>query len=173
MRPGVFMDRMVLTGILLILLRTLSPAQDDPYSRGTKNLIAGEYRQAVRAFTEAIGTRPDDPEVYNGRGYAYSRLKLYRDAIADYTKAIQLDPKNVKAYNRRGLVRSQLKEYHEAIKDYTRVLEMRPNSAGIWYFRALAKIFSGDKEGGYSDLKNAKRLGYQGADAAMQKYCSE
>ncbi len=157
--------------VVLLFITASLHAQSEAFERGNKNLQSENFKQAVIDFTHAIEENPDDPEAYNARGFAYSRIARYDEAIADYSEAIRLDPKNVKAYNRRGLVRNAMKDFKGAIEDYSRVLEMRPNSAGIWYFRGLAKILSGDKSGGCSDLHKARELGLEYVEESIKKYC--
>jgi len=50
-------------------------------------------------------------------------------------------------------------------------LEINPDNDMVLYNRGLAKIESGQKEGGCSDLKKAGELGFTPADVAFKKSC--
>src|SRR5689334_867007 len=63
----------------------------------------GDFRGAVRAFTEAMGADPKDAALHNNRGYVLAALREYPQAIRDFDEAIRLDPRCAGAFNNRGL----------------------------------------------------------------------
>jgi len=58
---------------------------------------AGQYQQAVQAYTEALKYSPNDDSIFTRRGNAYRELKECKKASTDYTKALELNPLNVEA----------------------------------------------------------------------------
>lgn len=91
--------------------------------------------QAIAAYTQAIGLRPDDAMTYNNRGIAYADQKQYELALADYTKAIELNPGYAEAYYNRGTVYYELQQYGLALADHTKAIELNPDDADTYYNR--------------------------------------
>ncbi|MFN7657507.1 MAG: tetratricopeptide repeat protein, partial [Dolichospermum sp.] len=141
----------------------LDPKNAEYYSvRGMQDVILGEYKKAIKDFTEAI--RLDDKSVfyYGYRGIAYSGLKQYKQAISDLTETIRRDPKNAPytmqglrysefkdikgflsgytgfmsiAYRTRGGIYYELKEYKLAIDDYTQAIKIDSQNANSYAIR--------------------------------------
>lgn len=61
------------------------------YGRGTENLQAGRYKQAIDDFSMAIRMNPNYKEAYRSRGFAHSMLGFELGAAADLQKAKQLE----------------------------------------------------------------------------------
>jgi tetratricopeptide (TPR) repeat protein len=64
---------------------------------------AGDFREAIADFNQALARDADFAEAYNNRGYAYLGLLDYVRATADFTEAIRRLPPFAPAYNNRGL----------------------------------------------------------------------
>jgi formylglycine-generating enzyme required for sulfatase activity len=101
---------------------------DNWFAQGMSKYEAGEYKDAIADFTEAI--QLDDLHVgaYLQRGQAYTSLGKYQHAIDDYSKAIELKSDSAKAYNYRGNAYRELGEPKRAIADYDRALSIDPNA---------------------------------------------
>ena len=54
---------------------------------------AGDFAEAVKAYSEAIRRDPSDARGYNNRAAALSKLVALPDALKDAEEAIRLDPK--------------------------------------------------------------------------------
>lgn len=52
---------------------------------------AGQYREPIAEFNEAIRISPGFALAYNGRGFAWFHLRDYAAAIEDLTQAIRLN----------------------------------------------------------------------------------
>ena len=57
-----------------------------------------KYKEAIDAFSSVLETEPDNADVYNNMGVAYSCVGDYEQAVNYYTKAIELDPELAQAY---------------------------------------------------------------------------
>ena len=57
---------------------------------GRRTAYLGEYREAVRIFTEAIYKHPEDPRMYRHRGHRYLTLRLFDMALSDFRNAESL-----------------------------------------------------------------------------------
>lgn len=82
------------------LVKNLEAAQSD-YERdpddadsiiwlGRRLAYTGDYRAAIRTFSEGIGKHPDDPRMYRHRGHRYITVREFDRAIADLEKAAAL-----------------------------------------------------------------------------------
>ena len=58
----------------------------------------GKYKECIDAFSSVLETEPDNAEVYNNMGVAYSCLGDFEHAENIYTKAIALAPDMAQAY---------------------------------------------------------------------------
>ena len=69
---------------------TLQRATASPTS-GVALLRAGNYEEAIEAFTDYIASQPNQPSHYRNRAEAYQALGRRSEAQADYTRVAQLD----------------------------------------------------------------------------------
>ncbi len=99
------------------------------FSTGVNKFEKGDYRGAIKDYTQAIKINPNDAQTYNSRGFAHFILQDYRGAIEDFTQAIKINPNDAKIYNNRGFAHFILKDYRGAIKDFTQAIKINPNYA--------------------------------------------
>lgn len=57
---------------------------------GRRTAYMGEYREAVRIFTEGVYKHPEDPRMYRHRGHRYITLRKFDLALADFASAEDL-----------------------------------------------------------------------------------
>ena len=57
---------------------------------GRRLAYTGDYRAAIRVFSEGIAKHPDDARMYRHRGHRYITIREFRRAIADLEKAAAL-----------------------------------------------------------------------------------
>ena len=57
-----------------------------------------KYKEAIDAFHSVLETEPDNADIYNNLGVAYSCLANFEQAENYYVKAIELDPELAQAY---------------------------------------------------------------------------
>src|SRR5580704_328875 len=89
----------------LSLFALNASAKEDPFERGDAAIDAGNYPEAVGAYTEAIKDNPTKARGYISRSIAYDLLNESDKALQDATKAIELEPKNPEGYDARGWVK--------------------------------------------------------------------
>ena len=58
----------------------------------------GKYKEAIDAFSSVLETEPDNANVYNNMGVAYSNTGDFEHSENCYVKAIELDPELAQAY---------------------------------------------------------------------------
>lgn len=148
---------------------------------GAKNLIwlgrrtayLGEYRDAVRVFTEGVFKHSEDPRMYRHRGHRYITLRLFDYAISDFEKAEVLmrrmddivEPDGLP--NELGIPTSTLKSnvwYHLGLAhyvkgDYNKAIRAYENALNLdltddmeiatlyWYYMALKRSGQDEKAG--------------------------
>lgn len=83
---------------------------------------------AIADFNASIELNPNEAEVYNDRGAAFSMLDKPEQAIPDYSTAIKLRPNFFWPYNNRCLEYRKLGRKDDAIKDCKKALELDPQA---------------------------------------------
>lgn len=57
---------------------------------GRRTAYAGDYREAIRIYTEGLSQFPDDARFYRHRGHRYISIREFESAIQDFEKAATL-----------------------------------------------------------------------------------
>lgn len=144
---------------------------------GDAKFKKGDYAGAVADYTLAINLEPG-PDAYYKRAVAKQELQDYYGATNDYKAIISSDKKTDFAYigdvymNYSTILIKQ-KKYSEAIPFLTNIISKggSPKLAPALYYRGIAKINSGDKDGGCTDLSKSGELGYKDAYDEIKKNC--
>lgn len=140
-------------GIFILLCLMACESDEDKagrfYLMGNEELQAGNYKEAIRLYTESINKSPDFKEVWNNRGVAYYKDKQYTLAINDYTHAIkQIDSYFFDAWRNRADAHYDAGMLEEAMKDINFLGEAWPDSAFVHFKAGL--IFVAGKEYRYA-----------------------
>ncbi len=98
---------------------------------GNKFLQAGQFDEAINAYTEAINIDPTDHVFYSNRSAAYLSKGDASSARADAEKCVEISPNWAKGHSRKGAALHALKEYEEAITAYQTGLAIAPTDAGL------------------------------------------
>ena len=132
---------------------------------GRRTAYLGEYREAVRIFTEGIYKHPADPRMYRHRGHRYLTLRMFDMALSDFRNAENLmknmadriEPDGLP--NSQGIPTSTLKsnvwyhmglahyvkgDFHDAIDTYEKALELELSddmkvALLYWHYMALKR----------------------------------
>jgi tetratricopeptide (TPR) repeat protein len=110
-------------------------------------------------------------EKYCKKGDEKFQDQNFQTAIDYYSKAIKIDPKFAEAYLKRGRSKGELHEYVAQFVDCRKAIEINPSYAEAYYNRGIAKIKSDQNDGGCSDFKKAKDLGYKNAIEQLNINC--
>ena len=135
-----------LIGGLLVVLSIFSCESDETkgarfFIKGNEALNKGEYKEAIRFYTEAIDKFPALEDAYNNRGVAYYKSGEYFNAIQDYSKLIL--EMNDEHFNARG---NRVDAYiasgrnEDAIRDLKWAKEYFPDSAMVDFKMGLANF---------------------------------
>lgn len=135
--------------------------------------INGNYVAAVAMFTKVINLNLKDTLWHNSaywqRGRFKSYMGNYAGAIQDFNKCNCLSGIEGKAD-----IEFKLQNFQIAIIDYTIVINgLSPDGTdgNVFRNRGIAKIKTGQREGGCLDLSHAADLGDIDAQQAIIKYC--
>jgi tetratricopeptide (TPR) repeat protein len=109
-------------------------------TKGNEAYKAGEFKEAVKAYTHSLRLMQDNAVVYANRGMCHLKLKQYRQTLADCTAAIQIDDSYTKAYLRRGIAHRRLSQTAQAISDLDIVLHREPHNKEAQEHRRCAQI---------------------------------
>lgn len=93
-------------------------------------LVAKDYTQAIKLYSEVIQSNPQYDAAYAARGDAFLLVDKRDAAIKDFSNAIRLNPTNYLAYQLRGSVYYENQEFEKAIVDLTIALQAEPQSGG-------------------------------------------
>jgi tetratricopeptide (TPR) repeat protein len=103
------------------------------YERGYEYHGTGNYKEAIRCYSESIALRPDADWVHYIRGELLREKGDYNGAIIDFNEVIRLEPDNAEAYLRRGSSYQDLGVLDRAITDYQEVIRLKPYDATAHY----------------------------------------
>lgn len=98
---------------------------------GRRLAYSGNYRDAVRTFTEGIYKHPEDPRFYRHRGHRYITLRIFDNAITDLESAANLIRGQPDSVEPDGLP-NELNEPGSTLH------------TNIWYHLGLARYLAGD-----------------------------
>ncbi|EDQ86694.1 uncharacterized protein MONBRDRAFT_28007 [Monosiga brevicollis MX1] len=89
---------------------------------------AGKYRDAIEAYSRAIGHFPAAP-YFNNRAAAYIMLLKFNDALKDAQEAISREPQTVKYHLRAARAYAGLGRFSDAKRAVEQALALDPNSS--------------------------------------------
>lgn len=118
------------------------------YRLGTDAFVAGNYTNAVRAFTQAIQSSPSGKhltDVYYWRGESYYRLGDYTKSASDLTRFLSLpdvakNPNYTQAFYSLGYAYFGQKKYSKSINWFLKYLDKTPNKDTQIYADALNRL---------------------------------
>lgn len=146
----------------------------DAYNkRGEVKLKIDKIESAIKDFKTAIRLAPDNHVAYLRLGRLAFDNKNYKEAIDYFDKTLKNDKGSYMARYRRGVAKYHLKDFYGALEDLdaTQYRVGGQDRAALLYYKGMAKIHKNFKTGGCKDLKEALKLGYKEAEAAIDKYC--
>ena len=151
--------------ILISCFYVISPVYSLPSSNqfkandflqmGAKNIQLGNYRKAVKDFTQAIELKSDFNLAYSNRCLANLQLEEYHNALADCTIALSFVPDNTEAYLNRGLAEYRLGNYQAAVLDNNQAIKLKPYDFRAYYNRGIANAALKNHQGAIQDYNLA------------------
>ncbi len=136
---------------------------------GDTYLNTKRYQEALLAFEQAIQLDPNDAVIYNGKGFALSKLNRYGEAIIAYEQSIRLNPNNADTYFNKGDALDELERYEEALVAYKRAIRLDPNNADAYFNKGNVLDELERYEEALAAYEQAIRLDPNNADAHNNK----
>lgn len=145
---------------LTLINQTLRVTKDNylgHYIRGITYFNLGQYRSAIRDFSQAIELNPAYGVAYLNRGAAYERIGDSRKAIQDYDESIRLQPRFLAYYNK-GVAYINLGQYRQAVDELNMAIYLKAD-AYAYQNRGLAYLLQDNREAACRDAQSACTLG--------------
>lgn len=140
---------------------------EQAFLRGLAYEKSNMYREAVEAYNEALGIKPDFIDAYINLGLLNYKIGRYPEAVDAYKHAVKINPDNLSAYNKLGAVYIILGEYSMAIDAFRQSIRISPNNAETHFNLGLMFVISGDKDGAIGEYVTLKKLDRELADKLL------
>lgn len=136
------------------------PTDEDAFRYlGDVYVEAGNFTDAIAAYSSALRYRPGFSHLYNGRGEAHLALKEYDLAIRDFTRAIAVYPSESRGHYNRSVAYRQIKSYTLALNDLQNVIRTSNKTDATAYIdRSKIRQILGDVKGAIADYQTASSL---------------
>jgi serine/threonine-protein kinase len=120
----------------------LRPDAGEAHLARAENLYLGylNYDGALAELTIASQGLPNDPQVFELKGYIQRRQGKQEEALRNLERAAELDPRNVLTLQQMALSYELLRRYAEAQSVWDRVLAIEPNDVETKVERALVEF---------------------------------
>jgi len=92
--------------------------------KGNYRLEDGQYEEAVKAFSEALGKNPDHAMARLGLAVTYMQIGRDSDAMREFNLVIENNPELAPAYADRGILYDRMGEHRKALADYRKAIEL-------------------------------------------------
>jgi serine/threonine-protein kinase len=116
----------------------------------------GEYREAAKAFEQAIRRKADYAEAWNNLGNARTQLRDFPAAIEAFDTAIRHRPGFARAYYNRGIAFDDWGRTAEAIESYRAAVRFKLDSPMAHFNLALDLLY---REGKFAEALEALDAG--------------
>jgi tetratricopeptide (TPR) repeat protein len=112
---------------------------------GRRTAYVGQYKEAIRIYTQAIKSFPNDARLYRHRGHRFITLRCVDDAIADFERAA-------------GLIKGKPDEVEPDGLPNARNLPTSTLQSNIWYHLGLAFYLKGDFRRALKAYREAEKV---------------
>ncbi|EPS58929.1 hypothetical protein M569_15882, partial [Genlisea aurea] len=121
------------------LCRKNKEAAMETKAKGNECFDRGEYSGALRFYSQALRTAPNDAQdkennlvstLYLNRSSTLHKLGLIQESLRDCNRALMSSPAYAKAWYRRGKINSSLGNSEDAIRDFSVSLIIENSLAG-------------------------------------------
>jgi len=128
------------------------------HNRGENYARLGQFRRAIKHYTQAIDLEPRTALLYFSRGAAYADQGELEQATENFNEGIRLNPESVLAYRQRGLAYFDLGQTQRSIQDLNDAISLDPDHALTYFQRATAHQTLGQFQSAIEDFDEAIRL---------------
>jgi tetratricopeptide (TPR) repeat protein len=92
--------------------------------KGNYRLEDGQYEEAVKEFSEALGKNPDHTMARLGLALTYMQMGEASLAMQEFNLVIENNPDLAPAYADRGILYDRMGEHKKALADYKKAIEL-------------------------------------------------
>lgn len=100
--------------------------------------IVRNWQEFLESCDRNLEIKPDDADMWFGRGIVLNFLGRHEQAIASFDRALTIDPDYLEAWNLRRLVPGGLGREAEALASYDRALAVNPKNPQVLYYQGCA-----------------------------------
>ena len=134
-------------------------------AKADKLFAAGNYQEAVEAYTEAVRLDPHNSKAYLGLAQAHGALNQPERVEEDYELAIRAAPEADAPRAARAVARIFAQRYADAIPDLDAAIRLEPDDASLYHWRGLARLNLEQPELALPDFNRALQADPQGNDS--------
>ncbi|MEH0020082.1 MAG: tetratricopeptide repeat protein [Desulfobacter sp.] len=128
------------------------------FDKGVSLMKQEKFQDAVGVFSELIGMKTVNPDIYKNRGVAYMRLNQYDLAIEDFEKTRELKPDLKGLYSNLGVAWYYKGDYTRAIKNYNMEIALAPENHYAYFNRAICNAELGEFDLSLADVEKSLAL---------------
>ncbi|MGB0564529.1 MAG: tetratricopeptide repeat protein, partial [Spirulinaceae cyanobacterium] len=134
---------------------------DELLRRGRELVEAGQYRQALQVYHQAVRIERTNPKIYSGIGYLHTLEGNYTDAAQAYEYALILEPNSVPFRYALAHCYAQLDRHQAAEREYRNVLRLDSNHVESYLGLGVVLMRQGRHRDAYRQYEIAARLNPQ------------
>jgi tetratricopeptide (TPR) repeat protein len=143
------------------------------YNRGRCYEVMGNDDKAEMDYDRVLELEPYHANALLGLSQVFYRKEDYVTAINLAESAATTEPENYMAHYYAGRAYHKIEYWLDALKCYNAVIELNPDYGYAYFHRSSVMLSLGLRPMGCHDLKAAVALNVEGAEEALQKYCSD
>jgi TolB-like protein/Tfp pilus assembly protein PilF/predicted Ser/Thr protein kinase len=134
--------RLALAEAAIEVASRLRPDAGEAHLARAENLYRGylDYEDALVELEIAGKTLPNDPQIFELKGYIERRQGKQEEALRSLERSVDLDPRNVFTLQQIALSYAALRRYAEAKSAFNRVLAIEPNDVETKVARAYVEL---------------------------------
>lgn len=156
-------DRTAYEAAIILYRQAIERHQNDrDRARAWNNLGStyrslGRYKEAIKAYRQAIELDPQYTLPWQNLGHVYQALSYAEDAIEAYRQAVTLDPDDAQAWNSLGDVYRSQGQLEPATEAYRQAIRL--NATYAWPYFSLGLVYAqqGQNEAAIPMLQEATR----------------
>ena len=131
---------------------------NDDFRAGMESYEAGNFDEAIAAWSRHLRRNPGDARVYGHRAEAKSAKGDNEGAIVDFDHALDLDPEIAAVWFGRGKAAIREKAGGRALACFNKAIELEPDLADARFCRGNLRGDQGDVDGAIADYDRVIEL---------------